>query len=282
MAYRSARVFLRVTPAQARRCYRLLAAGGDVWAAFIELNEHRFRRGARPILNYQELCREVAGVHVGELSVPALRSVLRRYADACMETAKRKRRGERARYPRRRRALVPLRYYAGTFGLDGRRVRLSTARGTPELWLRLSRDVPYLESAVRSVTLLADGGRLALDMTAEVPLDAAPSGIVAGVDLGIIFPYAVAGGAAALLVSGRAIRAEERLHLADTKARSRAMATKMPRRGRARLEALAQAPRRAAPLRGPPPAPGTPDAPRGGPRGHRVGQRARCRHLGGR
>ena len=213
MAYRTARVFVRATPAQARRCYRLLAAGGDVWAALIELNEHRFRRHARPILNYQELCREVAGVRVGELSVPALRSVLGRYADACMETAKRKRQGERA--------LVPLRYYAGTFLLERRRVRLSTARGTPELWLGLSRELPYPTSAVRSVTLLADAGRLALDVTAEVPLHSAASGIVAGVDLGIIHPYAVAGGCAALLVSGRAIRAEERLHLADTKARSR-------------------------------------------------------------
>ena len=80
---------------------------------------------------------------VGELSVPAMRSLLRRYADACMETAKRKRRGERARYPRRRRHLVPLRYYQGIFELEDRRVRLSVARGAPELWLRLSRPVPY-------------------------------------------------------------------------------------------------------------------------------------------
>lgn len=202
-----------------------------MWAALIELNEHRFRRGARPLLNYQELCREVAGVRVGELSVPALRSVLRRYADACMETARRKRRGERARYPRRRRARVPLRYYAGTFALEGNRVRLSTACGTPELWLRLSRQGPYPASAVRSVTLLAEAGRLALDVTAEVPVEAAASGIVGGVDLGIIHPYALAGGADALLVSGRAIRAEERVHLADAKARARAMAKKAPRRG---------------------------------------------------
>jgi IS605 OrfB family transposase len=54
---------------------------------------------------------------------------------------------------------------------------------------------------------------------------------VAGVDLGIIHPYAVAGGSGASLVSGRAIRAEERLHLADTKARARAMARRAPRRG---------------------------------------------------
>ncbi|TMK66877.1 MAG: hypothetical protein E6G60_02010, partial [Actinobacteria bacterium] len=54
---------------------------------------------------------------------------------------------------------------------------------------------------------------------------------IAGVDLGIIHPYAVADGDEALLVSGRALRAEERLHLADTKARARHLSAKAPRRG---------------------------------------------------
>src|SRR5947208_8962588 len=35
MVHRTARVRLLVTPAQARRCYRLLRAGGDIWAALI-------------------------------------------------------------------------------------------------------------------------------------------------------------------------------------------------------------------------------------------------------
>jgi IS605 OrfB family transposase len=56
---------------------------------------------------------------------------------------------------------------------------------------------------------------------------------VGGVDLGIIHPYAVATGGAALVVSGRAIRAEHRLHLAEKKARSRALATRAPKRGQA-------------------------------------------------
>ena len=50
-------------------------------------------------------------------------------------------------------------------------------------------------------------------------------------DPGIIHPYAVAGPDEALVVSGRAIRAEERLHLADTKARAARMGRKAPRRG---------------------------------------------------
>ena len=97
----------------------MLRSGGDVWAGLIELNEARFRRKGPPIFSYRDLCAEVAGVGVGELSVTALRSVVRRYSDACFETARRKKNGEPARYPRRRRALVPLRYYFGTFTLEG-------------------------------------------------------------------------------------------------------------------------------------------------------------------
>jgi transposase len=55
---------------------------------------------------------------------------------------------------------------------------------------------------------------------------------VAGVDLGIIHPYAAAGpGGQALLVSGRAVRAEHHLHLKDTKARRRAVARRAPKPG---------------------------------------------------
>ena len=77
-----------------------------------------------------------------------------------------------------------------------------------------------------------------MDVTAEVPVACYPAGQepdrarVAGVDLGIIHPYAVAGpGGQALLVSGRAIRAEHRMHLADTKARARAVARRAPKPG---------------------------------------------------
>ena len=64
----------------------------------------RFSHRARPILSSIELCREVAGVQVGELSVPAVRSALRRYSDACIATAKRTRARQTARHPRRREA----------------------------------------------------------------------------------------------------------------------------------------------------------------------------------
>jgi hypothetical protein len=92
--------------------------------------------------------------------------------------------------------------------------------------VRLDRDVPYPDGQVRSVTLGYAGGRLYVDVTAEVPVATYPEELapdparVAGVDLGVIHPFAVAGpDGNGLLVSGRAIRAEHRQHLRDQKAR---------------------------------------------------------------
>ena len=77
-----------------------------------------------------------------------------------------------------------------------------------------------------------------MDVTAEVPVAAYPDGAgpdpgrVAGIDLGIIHPYAAAGpDGQLLLVSGRAIRAECRQHLREVKARTRAVARRAPKPG---------------------------------------------------
>ena len=240
--HRTARAGLRVTRAQRRRLLALLVSGGDVWACVLEINTWRRARQDRPLVSYQALCRELAASGpgtFGELDTAGARSVLRRYCDAWFAAAQRRRDGDqRARFPRRRRALMPLRWYHGTFALTGRRLRIPVARGRPPLWVRLDRDLPYPPEQVRSVTLLYDAGRLWVDVTAEVPVASYPAGQepdpgrVAGVDLGIIHPYAVAGPEGeALLVSGRAIRAEHRMHLADTKARRRAVARRAPKPG---------------------------------------------------
>jgi putative transposase len=133
---------------------------------------------------------------------------------------------------------MPLRWYHDRFMLEGRRLRIPVTRGRSALWVRLDRDLPYPPEQIRSVTLLYDAGRLWVDVTAEVPVACYPAGQepdpgrVAGVDLGIIHPYAVAGpGGEGLLVSGRAIRAEHRMHLADTKARQKAVARRAPQPG---------------------------------------------------
>jgi transposase len=242
VVHRTARAGLRVTRAQRRRRLALLASAGDAWACVLEINAWRRARQDRPLVSYQALCRELAASGpgcFGELDTAGARSVLRRYSDAWFAAAQRRRSGDhRARFPRRRRALVPLRWYHGRFTLAGRRLRIPVARGRPALWVRLDRALPYPPDQVRSVTLLYDAGRLWVDVTAEVPVTAYPAGLepdpgrVAGVDLGIIHPYAVAGpDGEALLVSGRAIRAEHRMHRADSKARQKATARRAPKPG---------------------------------------------------
>jgi transposase len=215
VVHRTARCGLRVTRAQRERLFGLLRSAGDVWCCALELNRWRRQRRDAPMAGYQELCRELAAAGpgtFGELDSVGARSVLRRYSDAWFAAAQRRRAGDAsARYPRRKRALVPVRWHAGTFTLDGRVLRIPVARGRPPLLVRLDRDVPYPAGQVRSVTLGFDAGRLYLDVTAEVPVATYAEGagpdpaLVAGVDLGIIHPYAVAGpGGQQLLVSGRA------------------------------------------------------------------------------
>lgn len=187
------------------------------------------------VVSRQALYRELTGRgSFGELSVTGARSVLQRYSDAGFQTAKRRSHGETARFPRRKHPLVPVRHDHGTFLLDGLRVRLPVAKGRPALWVRLTRPVPYPAEHVRAVTLLADGGRLWLAVTAAVPveqqLELDPTR-VAGVDLGIIHPSAVVTRDTGLLISGRAIRAESYLHLRDRQARQVRAARRVPRPG---------------------------------------------------
>jgi transposase len=240
--HRTARAGLRLTRGQRRRLAGLLVSAGDVWACTLELNAWRRARGDAPLVSYQALCRELAAAGpgcFGELDSAGARSVLPRYCDAWFAAAARRKSGDgSARFPRRRRAMVSVRWYHGRFELEGRRLRIPVARGCAPLRVRLDRDLPYPPGQVRSVTLLYDGGRLWADVTAEVPVMAYPQGAepdrarVAGVDLGIIHPYAVAGpDGQVLLVSGRAIRAEHHLHLADTKARRRAVSRRAPKPG---------------------------------------------------
>jgi transposase len=242
--HRTARVGLRVTAAQRRRCFGLLASGGDVWARTLDLARWRRQAGLPPLAAYQDLCRELALAGpgtFGELDSTGARSVLRRYSDAWFTAAARRKAGiTTARYPRRKRRLTPVRYYHATFTLDGRRLRLPVARGRPPLWVRLAREVPYPAGQVRSVTLLNEGRRLYAEVTAAVPVATYPAGQepdpsrVAGVDPGVIHPFAVAGPEQpGLLVSGRAIRAENYLHLADAKRRAKATARRAPKPGQA-------------------------------------------------
>jgi IS605 OrfB family transposase len=231
--HRTARVALRVTTGQRRRCLGLMASGGDVWAWVLDCNRQLRAWRCPQVVNYQALCRELSGSVFGELDQQGARSVLKRYSAAFFEAAKRRAQGEPAGFPRRKRRLFPIRWYHGTFSIEDDRIRLPVARSRPPLWVRLSRPLPYPTDAIRSVTLVHDAGKLCLDVTATVPVadnDLDPK-IVAGIDVGIIHPFAIASADDALVVSGRAIRAEERLHLEDSKRRQQKIAHKAPKRG---------------------------------------------------
>jgi IS605 OrfB family transposase len=235
LVHRTAHLRLRLTRRQARRCYGLLRSAGDVWAWLLDRNRQRHQQGERPVTGYQALCRQLTDAGpFGELSTVGARSVLRRYSDAWFRATNRRKAGEQdIGFPRRKRALVPVRFYHGTFAIHGRRVRLPVARGKAELWVRLARPLPYPAEQVRAVTLLADGGRLWLAVTAAVPVQrhGQDPKRVAGVDLGIIHPYAVVAEQEGLLVSGRAIRAESYLHLKDQQTRNAKAARRTPRPG---------------------------------------------------
>jgi putative transposase len=159
--------------------------------------------------------------------------VLRRYSDAWFQATKQRKNGGPARFPRRKRALVPVQFHHSSFTIEGKRVRLPVTKGQPALWLRLARPIPYAAGQVRAVTLLADGGRLWLAVTAALPVQQhdLDSGRVAGIDLGIIHPYAVVAQGAGLLISGRAIRAESWLHLKDQQARCAKAGRRAPKPG---------------------------------------------------
>ena len=164
VVHRTARVGLRPTRGQRRRLAGLLVSAGDVWACVLELNGWRRARQDVPLVSYQALCRELAAAGpgcFGELDSTGARSVLHRYSDAWFAAAARRKKGDAsARFPRRRRKMTPVRWYHGTFVLEGRRLRIPVARGCPPLRVRLDRGLPYPPESVRSVTLLYDAGRL--------------------------------------------------------------------------------------------------------------------------
>jgi IS605 OrfB family transposase len=234
LVHRTARVRLRVTRHQADRCFGLLRSAGDLWAWLLDTNRERLVQGAAPIVGYQALCRELtARGPAGELSVVGARSVLARYSDSWFAAAKRRRKGEPAGFPTPQAPagpgpLPPPDLSAGRpAGAAARRQgppRAVGADGSPH---------PVSGRPDPGGDL---GGRLWqlwLAVTAAVPIhhhDLDPRQ-VAGVDLGIIHPYAVVAEHAALLVSGRAIRAESFLHLRDQQARQAKTARRAPKPG---------------------------------------------------
>lgn len=235
---RTFRVKVMANHGKRDRAYDCLAAGGDVWAWCIDRFHARAREGLPNANSLGEMWPDQkAHGPFGELTAHCAQDVTKAWSASFFETMRRRGQGERARLPLRKRWLVPVTWRKGEFSFlseeEARRPRavLGTARGTPELVLSLSHDHPYAPDLVRSVRLFDEGGELFMDITAWVAAEQVEvcSGKVAGVDPGIIHPLAVVVGDQALLISGRAVRAEEYLHLDDQKARQQKTSTKKGR-----------------------------------------------------
>jgi hypothetical protein len=232
---RSYRLKVMSTSAKHQRADGLLVAGGDTWAWCIDRFRARLREGLPNANSLTELWPEQkAHGPFGDLTAHCAQDLTKAWSAAFFETTRREKAGMRARLPVKKRYLVPVTWRKGEFRLrpatdhTRARVELSMRRRADNLVLALSHDHPYDPDLVRSVRLVPQAGELFLDITAFIRV--APvkttSGLIAGVDPGIIHPLAVACGSKALLVSGRASRAEEFLHLEDAKARDKKMSTK--------------------------------------------------------
>src|SRR5882724_12544647 len=116
--HRTARIATRATKAQRRRCFGLLHSAGDVRALVLDCNRQLREWKLPPVVSYEALCREISGMTFGELGSVGARSVIRRYSEEWFTAAKRRKAGAAVGYPRRKKALVPVRYYHGTFHID--------------------------------------------------------------------------------------------------------------------------------------------------------------------
>jgi transposase len=121
--HRTARIALRTTPAQRQRCYGLLRSAGDVWAWVIDYNRQLRECRCPQVANFSALCRELRSTSFGELSRHCAEAVLKNYSIAFFEATKRKKLGVRAGFPRRKRALVPVRFRKGCFAVDNGTLR---------------------------------------------------------------------------------------------------------------------------------------------------------------
>jgi hypothetical protein len=129
--HRTARIAMRATKAQHRRCFGLLRSAGDVRALVLDCNRQLRERKLPPVDSYRGLCREIAGMAFGELGSVEARLVIRRYSEELFEAAKRRKAGTAAGFPRCKKALLAVRYFHGTFCIDGDRLTYPRGTGLP-------------------------------------------------------------------------------------------------------------------------------------------------------
>src|SRR2546428_12911329 len=97
--HRTARIALRTTRAQRRRCYGLLRNAGDVWAWVIDRNRGLAEQHHPKVASFSALCRELTGTSFGELSRHCAEAGLKNYSIAIFEAGQSKKLGGPAWVP---------------------------------------------------------------------------------------------------------------------------------------------------------------------------------------
>lgn len=237
---RTFRVKVMSAGGKRERCFALLEDAGDVWAWCIDRFHDRLRQGLPGANSVTGMWPDQkAHGPFGDLTAHCAQDVTKGFSAAFFGDAAAASGGEGAAAAAQAASgaghLAQGRVPADRAGARRARAVLLTRRGAPNLEIALSHGHRYDPRLVRALRLVDEAGELFLDITAWVAVIGAGGdrGTVAGVDPGIICPLAVASGDRALLVSGRAVRAEEFLHLHDQQLRQRKMARKKaPVRGR--------------------------------------------------
>src|SRR5258708_22913156 len=131
---RTFRVKVMSTECKKERCFALLADAGDVWAWCIDRFHDRFRRGL-PNANSVTEMRPDQKAHgpFGDLTAHCAQDVTKGFSAAFFEVMRRRRAGEKARLPLRKRHLVPVTWRKGEVQLTA---PSGTARGRAVLLTR--------------------------------------------------------------------------------------------------------------------------------------------------
>jgi hypothetical protein len=131
---RTFRVKVMATPAKKARAYNLLVWGGDTWAWCTDRFHARIRDGLPNANSVVEMWPDQKGHGLfGELSVHCAQDVTKAWSAAFFGTMKRRKKGEQARLPLRKKWLVPATWRKGEFALsaasEGRRPRAGAVYG---------------------------------------------------------------------------------------------------------------------------------------------------------
>jgi hypothetical protein len=151
---RSYRVKVMSTRAKHRRATAMLVAAGDTWSFCIDRFHERIRAGLPNANSLVQLWPDQkAHGPFGDLSAHCAQDVTKAWSSAYFEAMRRRKLGQKAALPLKKRYLVPVTWRRGEFSLHRSsgptraRVELATCRRTENLVLALSKTIPTTPSS---------------------------------------------------------------------------------------------------------------------------------------